>query len=113
MASSRNTPYKIVFCGPLNSYTYSNSKKQMVILMLDFEKAFDKLEHNVITDILRHKGFSPKWLKWTMVIMESRTSSVLLNGVPGKSFTAREEFAKETPFPPPLCAGCRSSSSYC
>jgi hypothetical protein len=61
-------------------------KKQMVILKLDFEKAFDKLEHNVITDILRHKGFGPKWLKWTTMIMESETSSVLLNGVPNKSF---------------------------
>jgi hypothetical protein len=28
----------------------------MVILKLDFEKAFDKLEHAAILDILKHKG---------------------------------------------------------
>lgn len=36
---------------------------------LDFEKAFDKLEQNVIIDILRHKGVGPKWLKWITMIM--------------------------------------------
>jgi hypothetical protein len=53
-------------------------KKQMVILKFDFEKAFEKLEHNVITNILRHKGFGPKWFKWTTMIMELGTS---LNGL--------------------------------
>jgi hypothetical protein len=37
-------------------------------------------------DILRHKGFGPKWLKWMEMFTTSGTSSVLLNGVPGKTF---------------------------
>jgi hypothetical protein len=32
------------------------ARKKIVILKLDFEKAFDKLEHEAIVDILRHKG---------------------------------------------------------
>jgi hypothetical protein len=29
----------------------------MVIIKLDFEKAFDKIEHHAILEILKHKGF--------------------------------------------------------
>lgn len=62
MILSRNVPYTIVSWFFEYLHLFKESKK-MVILKLDFEKAFDKLGHNVITDILRHKGFSPKWLK--------------------------------------------------
>lgn len=39
-----------------------HSKREVVILKLDFEKGFDKLEHNVILQVLRHKGFPKKWI---------------------------------------------------
>jgi hypothetical protein len=36
------------------------SRKELVILKLDFEKAFDKIEHQAILDILRQKGFGER-----------------------------------------------------
>jgi hypothetical protein len=77
-------------------------QKQMVIVKLDFEKAFDKLEHNVIVDIVKHKGFGVKWLKWMTMIMESGTSSVMLNGVPGKTFHCRRGVRHKDPLSPLL-----------
>jgi hypothetical protein len=62
------------------------SEKELLILKLDFEKAFDKIEYEVIMQILRHKGFPEKWVKWVKDILSSGTSSILLNGVPGKVF---------------------------
>ena len=65
------------------------SNKQLLILKLDFEKAFDKVEHSAMLNIMQHKDFGPKWLQWMSMIFSSGTSSVLLNGVPRKVLHCR------------------------
>jgi hypothetical protein len=78
------------------------SGKEMVILNLDFEKAFDKLEHAAIIDILKHKGFGDRWLHWISLILGSGTSQVLLNGVPGRRFHCRRGVRHGDPLSPLL-----------
>jgi hypothetical protein len=70
-----------------------------VVLKLDFEKAFDKIEHNFILDILKHKGFPVKWISWVKSILSSAPSSVLLNGIPGKPFKCKRESGREILYP--------------
>jgi hypothetical protein len=57
-----------------------------VDLKLDFAKAFDTIEHNVILTMHRQLGFPDKWINWVQIILNSGSSAVLLNGVPWKFF---------------------------
>jgi hypothetical protein len=72
------------------------------IKKLDFEKACDKVEHNVILKVISHKGFPPRWINWIKGTLSSGTSSMLLNGVPGKIFHYRRGVRKSDPLSPLL-----------
>jgi hypothetical protein len=45
------------------------SKKEIIILTLDFEKAFDTVEHEVIIQVLKQMGFGSKWTSWVQSIL--------------------------------------------
>lgn len=66
-----------------------HSRKEDVILKLDFAKAFDTVEHSAILSVMQAMGFLETRLKWTKSILSSGSSAVLLNGVPGKKFSCK------------------------
>jgi hypothetical protein len=44
------------------------SKKPIILLNLDFTKAFDTIEHEAIPQVMQHKGFNAKWINWARII---------------------------------------------
>jgi hypothetical protein len=45
----------------------------LVIIKLDFENAFDKIEHRAILKLMEAKRFSQKWTSWMTEIFSTGT----------------------------------------
>jgi hypothetical protein len=85
----------------MNTFINAITQKKEVVLKLDFAKAFDTIEHNVIIAMHQSLGFPEKCISWIKSSLVSGSSAVLLNGVPGKSFKCRRRVRQGDPLSPP------------
>lgn len=87
----------------VHSLKHKKGSAGSMVIKIDLEKAFDRLEWGFIRKMLLSFNFPTLWVNLIMSCISSSSSSVLFNG--GKTETLLVELGKGIPFP-------YTSSSY-
>lgn len=86
-------------------HSYAN-KKTGIVLKLDFEKAYDKVNWEFLLDCHKMRDFDPKWIAWVKKILVGGTVSVKLNDEVGPYFQSSRGGDPFSPFFFNLVADC-------
>jgi hypothetical protein len=77
-------------------------KQSGVLLKLDFEKAYDKINWTFVQQTRRMKGFSSTWRKWVASFMEGEHVGIKVNDQVGRNFQTPREVRQGDPLSPIL-----------
>jgi hypothetical protein len=77
-------------------------KQSGLILKLDFEKAYDKVNWSFLQQVLRMKGFSNKWCQWIDSIVKGGSVCVKVNDEMGHYFQTKKGLRQGDPLSPIL-----------
>ncbi len=55
--------------------------KEGFIISLDFEKAFDRVEHGFLFDVSKSFGFGENFMKWIRILYKDAITNIKCNGV--------------------------------
>jgi len=77
-------------------------KKNGVILKLDFEKAYDKVNWSFVQQTMRMKGFSSVWCKWIEEVVSRGSVGIRINEEVDHSFQTKKELRQGDPLSPIL-----------
>jgi hypothetical protein len=62
------------------------SKKTGIILKLDYEKAYNRVNIDFLLEILRLRGFGEQWVNWIKAIVVGGSVCVSANGEESSTF---------------------------
>jgi hypothetical protein len=78
------------------------SNQDLVLLLLDFEKAFDRIEWGFLFTALAKLGFSNTWVKWVRTLYHKASSAIKINGEAGPIFQLTRSVRQGCPLAPYL-----------
>jgi len=78
------------------------NNQDLVLLLLDFEKAFDRIEWDFLFKTLKTLGFSDVWVRWVKLLYKSASSAIKVNGTTGPDFPLERSVRQGCPLAPYL-----------
>lgn len=79
-----------------------SSGKRGLVLKLDYEKAYDKVNLDFVYEVLKLRGFGPKWISWVKSLTKNGSVGVKLNGIESDFFIMGKGLRQGDPFSPLL-----------
>jgi hypothetical protein len=61
-------------------HTIHKTKQPDIILKLDYEKAYDRVNLDFLIEILESRGFGETWIGWIKTIVFGGSANILANG---------------------------------
>ena len=74
--------------------------EDLAILLLDFEKAYDRVDWNFLQGTLQRLGFEDSWINGVSALYSSASSRVLLAGDKGRRFFITRSIRQGCPLAP-------------
>jgi hypothetical protein len=80
-------------------HSVHKSKQPRVILKLDYEKAYDRVNLDFLLEILESRGFGETWIGWIKKVVLGGLVSILANGEDSNTFKTGRGLDRVTPCP--------------
>ncbi|GBG76275.1 hypothetical protein CBR_g22023 [Chara braunii] len=71
--------------------------RQVMVAMLDLEKAYDRVNWSLVLATLQHMNFGPKYYRWVSELYTDSTAAVLVNGFVSPIFTLTRSLRQGCP----------------
>jgi hypothetical protein len=75
-------------------------KKPIIVLKLDFQKAFDTIHWEAIFHTMSARGFPPKWIGWVRELLKTSQAQMIINGHCGSKFKIQRGVRQGDPLSP-------------
>ena len=76
-----------IFTAQEAMYWTVSSQKNLALIFLDFEKAYDRVSWIFLKNALIHFGFSFLWVSWIRALYVDASTQILVNGQKGQPFS--------------------------
>ena len=78
------------------------SQQDLSMLLLDFEKAYDRVNWTFLREVMERMGFHSQWIRQVMSLNDNATASVIVNGDISKTFRLQRSVRQGCPLAPYL-----------